>query len=277
MGNQFGKIITLSLFILSSSASYSEESIQGKNWQLSVKNKESPFVTSIVHFLNLSDVHYADFFNSIGLERVKTRPLKIRIFPNFEQFKKYQKENSKSRSNSAFYSLFNLEIVTWEQESIDKMLRYIFHEASHHYIRQFLPRENLPRCLDEGIAEVLEQSTLENHRINTVGKNIYWQDLVKKAFSQKKQLPFSFFLKLDTPKFVRYQNSDFPKINIAQCWAQSYFLFNFNGGEFKPVLRDLLLSSSSPQSVEEIIEESIPGDGTLELVQRQWMTFLTSM
>ena len=145
--------------------SFSGVQLQGKSWVLEVPGHNRPYLSSLKTFLNHAEHSYQEFFEGMGLRREKRRTLKVQVFESFEQFKDFQKKHSNSKSNTAFYSLFESKVFTWEMNEPKKILSNVMHESTHHYIREYTTRDHFSRCLDEGFAEIYENGNLVRNRV----------------------------------------------------------------------------------------------------------------
>jgi hypothetical protein len=264
-------MILLVWLLLAGGALYAEESPR-----LILPQPDAPYAGDLQNFAENSAAVYVPFFESMGLKRVRTRTLKIRVFPDRESFKAYQKGHSQSQSDYAFYSLFDSEIVTFDSGNSMVLFSNIFHEASHHYLRDFLSEETIPRCLDEGIAEIFEVGTKGSGEtplaIGRPARN--WVDDVRRAAEKNRLKGFPFFPGVTSREFIDYQDPFVPKLQIAQCWAQSHFLAFNKSGQWRPLLGTLLAKGVNRAAVEAILQKELPPGLTADDLDREWQAFV---
>jgi hypothetical protein len=273
----FVRFFIICLFWATSFQLQAQETFTGKNWQLKIGQRSYTSFAPLKKFLEISESNYISFFTDMGLSREQSRQLKIRVFETKEAFKIFQAQNSKSKSNFAFYSLFNAEIYTWDQKDSLVLMANIFHEGTHHYIREFIPRENIPRCLDEGLAEIFEVGQISGEKIEIGSRSYTWVELLRKARNTGGLKPFTYFLSLPVKDFVNYKNSNLPKLHIAQCWALAHFLVFEQNGTWKPVLKGLLNQSGYQETPEQVIEKALYGGYKLRDIEQAWQSFIKNL
>ena len=230
--------------------------LQGNGWEL--ENFDTKLETGDVlkSILDAAPKRYEKFFEDIGLTKNQDRRIRLKVFPTKEAFKDYQQKNSQSKSDHAYFSLFNFEVVTWNSKNQNDLVQNVLHELTHDRIRLFISDERIPRCLDEGLGEIFEAAQVSGANISIGSMPQDWRDLLKKAVANSEIKPFSYFLEMAPREFVGYRHANLEHLQIAQCWAQSHFLYFYKSGEFRPFLKVMLEEGVKPGSLLDLYKKS---------------------
>ena len=252
---------------------FAGELLEGKTWELEVAKKNEPYVNQLKDFLEIADSQFGQFFNKIGIPRVRNSKLKVTVFPDFQSYRAFQEKNSNSQSKTAFYSLFNGRVYTWKMENSHHILKNVYHESTHHYMRDYTVQENIPRCVDEGIAEIFEAGEIRGTQFQIGQIPDGWAIILKQSFAKKKLQPFSYFMGMTPKEFVSYQDNEFPKMHIAQCWGMSHFLFFGDNGRWISVLKGLLSKKNLLDDSSKAMQDSIPPGFQYSDLLDHWQKF----
>ena len=166
------------------------------------------------------------FEDVLGLDFNRERMFKARVFGNFDAYKSYQAQISTSRSNTGFYSLQKTEMVLWRNKSDRKMLRILYHEASHAILRRQLRR--CPPWLDEGLAEFFEYGALEADCV-VVQPQSHKDKRIKKWLRAQTLVPLDEYLRLTETQWRQgNEQQGAPMSTIA--WSLTTFLLSTENG-----------------------------------------------
>lgn len=263
--------------LLCCSSLYADETITGPNWRLVVPDPGANYVAAVRRFVEGAEKSYQGFFDEQGLSVQNPRALKIHIFPTQETYRAYQKQNSSSDSPYAFYSLFNAEISTWPQTDSEELMSNLFHEAAHHFVRNDVAQEVMPRCLDEGIAEVFEVAELSGSTLKPGRLSAPWVGLMRKARDEKSVKPFLYFIDMPVRDFVHYSNAALPHLETGECWAITQFLLFSNSGKYRGVWRALLTGIGPQRNAETVMRGALPPGTSPADFDAAWQSFLQQL
>ena len=250
--------------------------LQGEGWELEngdVKPETGDVLKSI---LDVAPKKYEKFFEDIPLTKNQDRKIRLRVFATREAYKDYQQKNSQSKSDHAYFSLFNSEVVTWNNKNQEVLIQNVLHELTHDRIRLYINDERIPRCLDEGLAEIFEVAQVSGTTLTVGTIPQDWRDLLKKAVANSEAKPFSFFLEMTPREFIGYRHPNLEHLQIAQCWALSQFLYFYKSSEFRPFLKIMLEEGVKPGSLPDLYKKSKISISYGEM-EEHWATFLKQL
>lgn len=249
---------------------------QGVGWELETFDSKPENLEIIRGLLEATPKKYDDFFSALGLVKSQDRKIKIKLFPNKDAYKDYQQKNSQSKSDHAYFSLFNSEVVTWNTPNQEDLVSNLLHELTHDRVRNYISDERIPRCIDEGLAEVFEVAQVSGTSITVGGTSLVWKDLLKKALAASEVKPFGYFLEMNPREFTSYKHANLSHLEIAQCWAQSHFLYYSHAGEFRPFLRLMMEEGTTPRSVPDLYKKAKIAMAYSEMEER-WLDFIKQL
>lgn len=247
--------------------------LQGNGWELENFDSKLEAGEALRAILDAAPAKYEKFFEDIGLTKNQDHKIRLKVFPTKEAFKEYQQKNSQSKSDHAYFSLFNSEVVTWNNKNQNDLIQNVLHELTHDRIRLFISDERIPRCLDEGLAEIFEAAQVSGSNISIGPMPQDWRDLLKKGVANSEIKPFSYFLEMAPREFVGYRHVNLEHLHIAQCWAQSQFLYFYKSGEFRPFLKVMLEEGVKPGSLLDLYKKSKISVSYADM-EENWTTFL---
>jgi len=249
---------------------------QGSGWEIETFDSKPENLEMLKVLLEAAPRKYDQFFETLGLLKTQDRKIVLKIFPTKESFKGYQQKNSQSKSDHAYFSLFNSEVVTWNSKNQDDLIGNLMHELTHDRVRTFISDERIPRCIDEGLAEIFEVAHISGSNISVGGVSESWRDLMKKAVGSSDVKPFGFFLEMTPREFISYRHPTIDHLQIAQCWAQSQFLYYCRSGEFRPFLKLMMEEGVKPGVLPDLYKKSKMTMPYSEM-EEQWALFLKQL
>ena len=189
-----------------------------------------------------------NFYHSIYKEKYPR--LKVKLFGDSLEYRKYQVENSKTQSRNGFYSSSKKIAVVNKNE---RFMKTIFHELNH-FIMDYYMLE-VPKWINEGLSEYFENGMIENGLVK-----IYPQE--KKAERLKKWTGEKG--KINLEDFFTWTNSKWKEEDIKPdhysytlSWGVVYF---FMEDELrKDIFRQIILAVKKGKKSTQAINKLYPG------------------
>jgi hypothetical protein len=161
--------------------------------------------------------------------------VKIRVFENFDAYKKYIRKVSPSTtgSNVGLYIHRLREAIVWKNKEESMFLSTVFHEANHLLLRSSI--DNCPKWINEGLSEYFEFLDVSGDEVR-IRPQLVKDDKLKKWLSAEKMPNMYAYLTKYNEDWDKENNiSDEPRV---LAWSMVYFLMSDrNGQEF---LKDCL-------------------------------------
>lgn len=107
-------------------------------------------------------IYISDFYRIANFP-IDIRDIRIRVFDSFEEYKKYQENNSSAKSDNGYYSSSNKELVLCKNK---KFIKTFFHELNHYLLRSRI--SSPPKWINEGLSEYFEGLRLTSQGIVSV-------------------------------------------------------------------------------------------------------------
>ncbi len=161
----------------------------------------------------------------------------------------------------------------------DAMFRRLYHEAFHAYLENHVypnDRANVPRWLNEGLAQIFENSQLDDDtlRIDAPGDNLLKR--LQSDLKEGRQLALRDLLTKQEEAYVLTHDSNFAsKQHYLYSWGLAYYLTfkrDFLGGE---ALDDYIAASQSTTDPVVRFEKLI--GSPLDEFQREWRNYMLAL
>ena len=142
------------------------------------------------------------------------------IFGSQEEFQRYGGPKLASLGPAVgFYRTRPMEVVVWAQNSKERMRSTLLHECTHLFLH--LAEPDIPIAMDEGLAEVLMNSTLENGTFRIL-PNPTWSRIAAVALSRDSLPDLDVFLDLSRQEWQRLDAQRIPMRAVS--WTLAYWL-----------------------------------------------------
>jgi len=205
--------------------SYSSKNIRGGNFDLKINLEKNSKGNRYTYEDDL-ERRVRNMYSVMQSLLPNSGVLKVRIdlwlflsYPQYREF--YRKYYPNSRGNISgflgFYLPKHYIATAWQRNGYDQLMKTAIHEATHVFNHANFGR--LPRWLNEGLAEYIEQIT--------PSYDSFQVDLNMNAINSVKKRPLKLSTFLDKNSWRRYGSN----VMYTHSWALIFFLFSSDEGK----------------------------------------------
>ncbi len=164
-------------------------------------------------------------------------------------------------------------------EVTNQMFRRLFHEAFHAYLENYVfPQRsfNVPRWLDEGLAQIFENSRLDGNTLRIDAPDRTMLQLLKEDLSNKRPLSIAKLLRTQDAAFlVTHDSSVAAERHYLYSWGLAYFLvFEKNILSGDQLAKYVALAEANKAPVARF--KQLTGI-SLDQLQREWREYVLDM
>jgi|TARA_B100001964_G_C14178724_1_gene575128 hypothetical protein len=183
-----------------------------------------------------------EFYGSV-FELDEDLEIKVKLFGDFDEYKKFQKENgSTASSNSGSYLGKIKTIIVYKK---DGWIRTIFHEVSHRILRSAYNKP--PKWINEGLAEYFEY-------IEVIGGEF---EVTTQSHKRKRLVRWVSEDNIDLDDFFGWTNDEWRSrsnkknefISSTLSWGVVYFMMQKDENLIKKMLKSLSEKNSSKTTI----------------------------
>jgi hypothetical protein len=204
----------------------------------------------------------------------------VYLFRTRDEYNKFMKQFDVDASNTGgmfFYiSKRNVKgLATWVKGRPDERIAAVLqHEGFHQFAFTHIGR-NLPRWVNEGLAQYFEDAQINGRRFKVGKPNPRRVRFLEQAARQEKLLPLKRVLNMSDDKWLKLTESDRHGAArlYAQAWSMVYFLIEGRSGRYQEAFKQYLQIMAEGKSNRQAAEEAFQVD-TFEPMARQWRQFL---
>ncbi|QHT70484.1 DUF1570 domain-containing protein [Rhodocytophaga rosea] len=171
---------------------------------------------------------YEYYQTQFGYDFTPELVVKIRVFENFDGYKKYIRKASPSTtgSNVGLYIHKLHEAIVWKNKNEDMFLSTVFHETNHLLLRSNI--DNCPKWINEGLSEYFEFLDVTGEEVQ-IRPQLVKDDKIKKwVASQKMPDMYGYLTKYNEDWDKENNISDEPRV---LAWSMVYFLMSERNGQ----------------------------------------------
>lgn len=163
--------------------------------------------------------------------------------------------------------------LTFKQHA-GRVMAVLHHEAFHAYLENYVyPRAeyDVPRWLNEGLAQIFENGTLEAYalRVDEVNRSAL---MLIAADLSRQPTPLAEVLTADHRSFLTVHDGDRSKqLNYAYAWALAHYLMFVKPVLGGPAMDEYVAKSPTPEPLarfEQLVQQPLP---EFEATWRQWV------
>lgn len=194
--------------------------------------------------------------------------LKMRLYQDRDEFKRHH-------PYSGWAEALYQAPYCYQYYSADEVNPYhwMMHEATHQLNRE-VAALNLPRWLDEGIADyfgtsLIKDGELQLGHIDTNTYPIWWLHTLGLSGNMDQDIERNRLIPLLT--IIEDQGGpdidQFVNLYYMHWWSVAHFLFHYEDGKYRSAIKPLLLAHGTVEAFEEHV-------GDIALIQKQWYEYL---
>lgn len=194
--------------------------------------------------------------------------LKLKLYKDREEFKRY---NPESGWAEAFY--LKPYCHQYYSESEPNPYHWMVHEATHQ-LNAEVAHLDLPRWLNEGIAEYFSTSTWRDGQLHLgeVDRNTYpvwWRGDMVITGDIEADIQNERFIPLKTLILDRGGPDIDPHVNLyyIQWWTLIHFIYHYDGGRYRSGIKPLLLDHGTLEAFQKHI-------GHIDDIQPRWYEYV---
>lgn len=197
--------------------------------------------------------------------------VKIRIFENYEAYKKYIRKVSPSTtgSNVGLYIHKLREAIVWKNKDEDSFFNTVFHETSHLLLRSSI--DNCPKWINEGLSEYFEYLDITQDEVQ-IRPQLVKDFKIKKWISTQKTPDLYAYLTKYNEDWDKENNiSDEPRV---MAWSLVYFLMSDQQGQafIKDCLQYFAKKQTDKYASVRALDSYYPGKH--DKFEKKWLSWI---
>lgn len=211
-----------------------EKELGGLPWQKTYTVKSAHYVV----YTNSSEEYaktisaHAEHIYKVYSKIFPKKKMRKDLFPIyvFNTRKEYVQAGSPGRSAGYFHPILQ-KLVFYKQPDLDNTLTVLYHEGFHQYVHYYAPY--IPSWFNEGNGDFFGGCRQEGI-IMAIKPNKWRLGMIKQSIKGKTYVDLSKLMQMSKAQMYSGNKS----LHYAQAWAMVYFFWMYNGGQYRPYLKN---------------------------------------